>query len=212
MKIRQVGSVPSFIAPTQRYGPKILAGVSSDAITKTLDDAAKREQGRFVATDPSAPPMIPTRARKRKSPTSTSTSSSNSTSSTTTTKKKGTRKATRKTSTRSKSNSAPLPDADGKRFECEICGKRFKQKGNMKTHMRTHTGEKPFTCDICGRGFRQLSNHQVHYRVHSGEKPYVCKVPGCNLAFRQSTPLRRHMVQDHRIIAGNQTKWKDFRL
>lgn len=31
-----------------------------------------------------------------------------------------------------------------KRFKCEKCDKRFKQKGNMKTHMRMHTGTETY--------------------------------------------------------------------
>ena len=38
-------------------------------------------------------------------------------------------------------------------YNCEFCGKQFKDKGNWKSHRYTHLDHKPHSCSKCGRGF-----------------------------------------------------------
>jgi uncharacterized Zn-finger protein len=37
-----------------------------------------------------------------------------------------------------------------------------------------------FPCETCGKAFRKKSNLQSHVLCHSKEKPFHCNEPGCN--------------------------------
>ncbi|KAJ3413257.1 Eukaryotic translation initiation factor 2-alpha kinase [Chytridiales sp. JEL 0842] len=72
------------------------------------------------------------------------------------------------TSTRSPTR--PQRDPTPRRYACVHCPKRFTRPSTLKTHMNSHTGERPFACENagCGWKFTVLSNLKRHMRVCRG--------------------------------------------
>jgi insecticidal toxin complex protein TccC len=75
---------------------------------------------------------------------------------------------------------------------CLTCGGSYSSKGNLKQHLRKHTGERPFTCEICQQSFKQSGGLTTHLRIHTGER-FRCKEPGCKKSFTQSGSLTTHL-------------------
>ncbi|CAK8690569.1 uncharacterized protein LOC143450741 [Clavelina lepadiformis] len=51
-----------------------------------------------------------------------------------------------------------------KNYKCVKCSFSSFYPGNLRVHMRRHTGEKPFRCEFCSRPFSDKSNLNSHRR------------------------------------------------
>ncbi|RPB28642.1 hypothetical protein L211DRAFT_401357 [Terfezia boudieri ATCC MYA-4762] len=84
-------------------------------------------------------------------------------------------------------------------FQCHLCPKKFTRAYNLRSHLRTHTDERPFVCTICGKAFARQHDRKRHEGLHSGEKKFVCRgqlkaggMWGCGRRFARADALGRH--------------------
>ncbi|KAF2086156.1 hypothetical protein K490DRAFT_74695 [Saccharata proteae CBS 121410] len=84
-------------------------------------------------------------------------------------------------------------------FQCSLCPKRFTRAYNLRSHLRTHTDERPFVCSVCGKAFARQHDRKRHEGLHSGEKKFVCRgvlkeggAWGCGRRFARADALGRH--------------------
>uniref|UniRef100_A0A8C6TKR2 Zinc finger and BTB domain containing 8B n=1 Tax=Neogobius melanostomus TaxID=47308 RepID=A0A8C6TKR2_9GOBI len=95
-----------------------------------------------------------------------------------------------------------LPAGDGlvvqvKLHKCPFCPYTSKQKGILKRHIRSHTGERPFPCPLCGKRFTR----QEHLRSHAYSVRTLLAVPckSCRRTFTGSavtSGLKRYGLCD----------------
>ena len=77
-----------------------------------------------------------------------------------------------------------------KKHKCDHCGTEFTRHHNLKSHLLTHSQEKPFNCSRCDQKFRRLHDLKRHSKLHTGERPHTC--PKCGRAFARGDALARH--------------------
>ncbi|XP_057286178.1 zinc finger protein 142 isoform X1 [Pezoporus wallicus] len=84
---------------------------------------------------------------------------------------------------------------EARSFICEQCGKAFKTRFLLKTHLKKHSEEKPYVCNVCGRAFRWAAGLRHHYLTHTNEHPFFCRY--CPYKAKQKFQVIKHIQRHH---------------
>jgi KRAB domain-containing zinc finger protein len=87
-----------------------------------------------------------------------------------------------------------------KKYECDICGHRFRAYDLIRQHMPVHSMElRKFGCEKCPKRFARRCELKKHHRLfHSGLPPLNCAM--CSRKFRDPANLKRHHRDMHSQI------------
>lgn len=87
-------------------------------------------------------------------------------------------------------NPASARSSPNKRHKCPHCATEFTRHHNLKSHLLTHSQEKPYPCEQCNARFRRLHDLKRHGKLHTGERPHICDK--CGRKFARGDALARH--------------------
>ncbi|KAH7065669.1 hypothetical protein BKA63DRAFT_571819 [Paraphoma chrysanthemicola] len=89
------------------------------------------------------------------------------------------------------------------RFQCEHCPRKFSKAYNLRSHLLTHSSDRPFDCSACGKRFARQHDRTRHEKLHVGDKNFQCRGNlkdgahwGCGRSYTRGDGLLRHLKSE----------------
>ena len=75
--------------------------------------------------------------------------------------------------------------------KCRKCDYSFSHAGDLRRHLKTHSGERLNKCNQCDYASSQAGSLRRHLKMHTGEKSNKCNQ--CDYASSEAGDLRKHL-------------------
>lgn len=86
-----------------------------------------------------------------------------------------------------------------KKYECNLCGKRFAGKTLLNTHLMRHENKKEKYCNICKIYEDDIKSH---YEAEHNDLEFTCGI--CFKKFARSSQLKNHNNTNHTNIGDHE--------
>ena len=71
------------------------------------------------------------------------------------------------------------------RYECDQCGKSYRDKYSLGRHVRVSHNKEPILCECCSKPFKNIDALRLHYRIQNGQFTYKCSLCGKGFFHKQ---------------------------
>ncbi|XP_026684857.1 zinc finger X-chromosomal protein-like [Diaphorina citri] len=121
---------------------------------------------------------------------------------------------------------APLPANPSGKFTCDLCGRQYKHKRHMLSHMKDECGQEPrifyrncnqkgaiVRSDCCGKSYKNRNLRDRHRKTECGRADRgngpIIRCPLCAYESAEMTDFRTHFIMKHNALTPARSSVRD---